>query len=193
MCPTENHGKEIGTICLDNNRTRLIVDSFQGLINISVPNNERAQQWKYCVTDHYSPAIRILRKKEDLSEAEIRTFQEHVDLFFQSWVDLVGSDGITNYIHLLASGHIAEYVRYWKSLYPHSQQGWEALNSLIKTFYFHRTNRGGKPGGRRGNGRKSRVLGIGRWLLRRMVWAMGWTYEDMKEDLAEDGYEVEDW
>jgi hypothetical protein len=185
-CPLEDQGKKIGTICLDNNRVRLILNKLDGLVDICIPQGDRNRDWKYCITDHYSPAMEILRKKTNLTEAEISEFQNHVDLYFQVWVKLHGQHGVTNYIHLLVSGHIAEYLVYWKSLYPHSQQGWEALNSLIKTFYFHRTNRGGKSGGKYG-GKKSRVAAIGRWFLRRLMWACGLEYANLKEEYDEDG------
>jgi hypothetical protein len=74
-------------------------------------------------------------------------------------------EGITNYIHMIGSGHIADYLFKWKNLYRFSQQGWEAMNSLIKTFFFRRTSHGG---GVRG-GKKSRLIPIARWLQRRMV------------------------
>jgi len=48
----------------------------------------------------------------------------------------MGHEGVTNYIHMLTTGHISEYLVYWGDLYDHSQQGWEAFNSLIKTFFF---------------------------------------------------------
>ena len=47
---------------------------------------------------------------------------------------------MTNYIHMLGSGHIAdEYRSEWKNLYQHSQQGWEAFKPLLKTFFFRRS------------------------------------------------------
>jgi len=66
----------------------------------------------------------------------VESFQSHIDAFFVLWVNLTGHEGITNYIHVLASGHISEYLIYWGNLYNHSQQGWEAFNSLIKLFSF---------------------------------------------------------
>jgi hypothetical protein len=45
-------------------------------------------------------------------------------------------EGVTNYIHMIGSGHVAVYLYKWKNLYQYLQQGWEAINSLIKTFFF---------------------------------------------------------
>jgi len=106
-------------------------------------------------------------------------FQSHIDAFFILWVDITGHEGITNYIHMLAVGHISEYLVYWGNLYDHSQQGWEAFNSLIKTFFFRRTGRGGA--GNKGRGPKSRLRPIARWLSRRVVWMCGYDYSYIVE------------
>jgi len=95
-------------------------------------------------------------------------------MLFLLWVNLTGHEGITNYIHMLAAGHISEYLVYWGNLYDHSQQGWEAFNSLIKTFFFRRTGRGGA--GNKGRGPKSRLLPIARWLSRQVIWMCGYQY-----------------
>jgi hypothetical protein len=183
-CPTENQKKEIGTICMDNNRTRKVVTQLLGLIKICVPEgDERREWWEEAIINNYVPFFEMLRRKREFSIEDIAEFQQMVDKWFQTWVKLWGAEGCTNYIHLLSSGHISEYLRYWKSLYPHSQQGWEALNSLLKVFYFRRTARGGTMGGKWGTGKKSRILPIARWLLRRAMWASGYTYEEMEANV----------
>ena len=60
-------------------------------------------------------------------------------------------------------------------------KGWEHLNSLIKTFYFRRTQRGGAVN--QGKGHQSRLLPIARWLLRRTMWATGVPYEEMEQEV----------
>jgi len=80
-------------------------------------------------------------------------------------------DDDDDYIHMLASGHVSAYLFYWKNLYRHSQQGWEAFNSLLKTFFFRRTQRGGSING--GKGTKTRLVPIAKWLQRRIVWLCG--------------------
>jgi hypothetical protein len=91
---------------------------------------------------------------------------------------LHGLEGVSNYIHLLGSGHISVYLHEWKNLYRHSQQGWEALNKLIKTFYYRRTQRGGAAN--QGKGRKSKLLPIARWLQRRAIWLAGYNEDSIK-------------
>jgi hypothetical protein len=120
--------------------------------------------------------MELLRQKHDFSDDAIMEFQTFVDMFYQSWVELHGKAGVTNYVHMLSSGHISEYLRHWRNLYQHSQQGWESLNSMVKVFFFRRTQRGGKG---RGNGRKSKLLPLARWLSRRAIWALGIQWQDI--------------
>jgi hypothetical protein len=169
-CPTAAKGKEIGTITMDNGKTRKIIDSLELLIDASIVDNAEKTQWKECIP-FYRSAVTRLRSKEDFDTEAIVRFQQDADKFFQMWVTLHGIEGITNYIHMLSSGHMSVYLARWKNLYRYSQQGWEAFNSLLKTFFFRRTGRGGATN--RGRGRKSRLLPIGRWLQRRIVWLCG--------------------
>jgi hypothetical protein len=77
---------------------------------------------------------------------------------------------------MLASGHVAEYVFHWGNLYEHSQQGWEAFNALVKSFFFRRTNHGGGKN-------KTRLKAIARWLQRRAIHMCGYDEVGMKDFL----------
>jgi hypothetical protein len=59
--------------------------------------------------------------------------------------------------------------------------GWEHLNSLIKVFYFRRTQRGGSKTAGRQIG--SRIVPIALCFLRRAMWASGVPYEVMEEEV----------
>jgi hypothetical protein len=173
---------EIGTICLDNTRTRKIVLNIEGLINLCIPDGPKRTQWKRAIIEHYNPAMELLRQKAQFSDADVFRFQKLIDLWTQDWINMYGKDGCTNYIHMLSSGHVSEYLFHWRNLYEHSQQGWEALNALIKTYYFRRTNRGGAGKG----GRKSRLTQLARWLSRRVVWATGVSWDRIVDELGGD-------
>ena len=165
MCPFDTKKKEMGPITMDNVRTRRIVDSLDTLVAFCVRDPSRASLWTTSL-NNYRTAMVLLRKKNDFTNTEVAWYQTHADRFFQAWLQLWQVEGITNYIHMMGSGHIAEYLFKWKNLYRYSQQGWEALNSLIKTFFFRRTNHGG---GVRGDSKKSRLIPIARWLQRRLI------------------------
>lgn len=119
-----------------------------------------------------------LRNKRDFSDEMIVSFQKDMDAFFQIWVVLFTFKGISNYIHMLASGHIAACLFHWRNLYRYSQQGWEAFNALLKTFFFRRTQRGGTYN--KGRGKKTRLVPIGRWLQRRIIWMCAFEPDEIK-------------
>ena len=52
----------------------------------------------------------LLRKKDDFTNVQIASYQSHADKFFQAWIRLWQKGGITNYIHMIGSGYIAECV-----------------------------------------------------------------------------------
>ena len=60
-------------------------------------------------------------------------------------------------------------MKRWGNLTKYSQQGWEALNALIKLFFFRQTSKGGY---RSGNDvwDKSKLLPIADLIQRRMFW-----------------------
>ena len=56
-----------------------------------------------------------------------------------------------------------------------------AFNSLFKRFYFSRTQRGGATN--QGQGKRSRLEPMARWLQRRMVFMCGYEYDEIMNDL----------
>lgn len=177
-CATDDKKKEIGTITMDNMRTRAIMAKLELLIEECIVDEEDKGKWLLCIPKFRDGMIK-LRSKEDFNGADVSAFQKDIDEFNQLWMELWGLEGVTNYIHMMSSGHLSQYLFKWKNLYRHSQQGWEAFNSLVKTFYFRRTQHGGSSNA--GRGRKSRLLPIGRWLQRRIVW------------LCHDADSIDDW
>jgi hypothetical protein len=72
-----------------------------------------------------------------LEDDEIDAFQWKIDQFAQGWIDInMGKEGVSNYIHDLNCGQIADYLFHWHNLYIHLQQGWEALNFAVKNIGF---------------------------------------------------------
>jgi hypothetical protein len=181
-CATDEKKKEIGTITMDNVRTRAIMARLELLIEECIIKEQDKAKWLACIPKFRDGMLK-LRSKDDFDGDAVSAFQKDIDEFFQLWVQLWGLEGCTNYIHMMSSGHLSTYLFKWKNLYRHSQQGWEAFNSLLKTFYFRRTQHGGSSNG--GRGRKSRLLPIGRWLQRRVVWLCGYQEDFIESWIAE--------
>lgn len=160
----------MGALSMDNNRTRSIMNSIELLVAVSFPDEDINKTRLLRCFPKYRAAMVLLRKNTDLSEEEISTFQYLIDGWFNDWVKVYGKEGCTNYTHMLSSSHVMKYMQEWKCLHRFSQQGWEALNALIKSYFFRRTNRGGLS---RYGTKKSKLIGIARWLQRRIMWYSG--------------------
>jgi hypothetical protein len=174
---SDKDGTSVANLRMHNPHTRKFVKNFHSLVDCCVVEEERRGKWKEIV-EHHRQAMKLVTKHEDLTDAEIVEYQRLADKFFKAYVELLGRDGMTNYVHMVGSGHIADFLLRWRSLYRHSQQGWEALNNLIKTFYARRTQRGGTSG----TGEdmwKSILRPIALWLQRRVFWLTGGTTEGL--------------
>ena len=111
--PFNEEQDNIGTIRISNPIARLIVSKIDLLISKTCSNNSREVLWKR-KTNNANLAVVILRKRTDYTEFEILKFQELIDMFAQDWLELWGKAGITNYIHMAISGHIANQMSHFK-------------------------------------------------------------------------------
>jgi hypothetical protein len=145
--PMYENGKAVGTITLDNiddnSRICLVLENFETLIALSISDENRRNKYYYCIP-LYHDAIQIDRQKDEFTDEDIIQYLNLIDSWFQVWVQLHSDAGCTNYTHLLSSGHFAEYMFKWRNLYRFSQQGFEKFNHVFSTFYFRRTNHGGR-------------------------------------------------
>jgi hypothetical protein len=117
----EDDGESIGSITLGNNRAQKIVADAEELIELGVPELNRTEGLLFAI-QKFNAATGIMRQKSDFADDQIQLFQANIDYFFQVWVRLYFYAGCTNYIHLLSSGHIAEYMFRWQNQHRFSQQ-----------------------------------------------------------------------
>ena len=88
-----------------------------------------------------------------------------------SHVSFLLLQGVTNYLHLIGAGHLLYYLKLYGNLYPFSQQGWEALNKLIKSQYHCKSNHGGCLGNNNSAMIRGRqLLSTANLLTRRFCW-----------------------
>jgi hypothetical protein len=107
-----------------------------------------------------------------MHRSTIDTLQAKGNEFIEAWLLLLpGNMGMTNYFHIIAAGHLKYFLKEWRNLYRYSQQGWEGMNSVVKSLLHKRSQRGGH-GGKRGE-RNSKTKPIARWSLRRMFFFSG--------------------
>ena len=86
---------------------------------------------------------------------------------------------MTNYLHMVQTGHIAFFMKELKCLYRFSQQGWEHLVGNIKKYVYRRSNRGG------GRGTRNRLDVLTHLCSRLFAYMTNETLEEMKKALKE--------
>jgi hypothetical protein len=79
------------------------------LVGFCLPDREK-NAWSE-VFNVYREVVHAMQQKTDFSDHEIDTFQSKADNFFGKWLNLVGYDGITNYVHMLGAGHVRYFLR----------------------------------------------------------------------------------
>ena len=134
--PYDQKAQQIATICMDNVRIRRMIDGFGSLIDLCTVDEDRRTMWKDCL-QHYKSSMQLVNIKRNLTDDEIYAYQREADEFFAIWVDLHGETGITNYAHLIGSGHVMEYLLHWRNLSSHAQQGWEGKSRAFSCLYVH--------------------------------------------------------
>jgi hypothetical protein len=144
-------------------------------------NMELEQKW-VSLSENLLPMWDWIEKKDNFSEIDLVRLHKFTSTFMRQWVDLCHGNHMTNYIHVLGSGHLTYFARNYGNLYRFLQQGWESLNKLIKYFYYNNTNHGGSygNGGKDENGcyTKGTLSGqhcypLMRFCQRFMMWKLG--------------------
>ncbi len=99
-------------------------------------------------------------------------FCVYLTVFPISHVPFLLLQGVTNYLHLIGAGHLLCYqLKLYGNLYRFSQQGWEALNKLIKSQYHCKSNHGGCLGNHNSAMIRGRqLLSTANLLTRRFCW-----------------------
>jgi hypothetical protein len=162
--------KELGPISMTNSKVRKIIDNFDLLVDSVLPDDtpESIKNLWYTALDSYRELMVMVRQREDFSDEDIEEFSDLCDIFYDAWIELHQREGITNYIHLIGSGHVTYYLQRYKNLYRFSQQGWESLNSKVKRIFYKNTQKGGK-----GSKDKTYLLPVVRFLQRDLLWKTG--------------------
>jgi hypothetical protein len=133
---------------LPNTHVRKFINNFPVLTSYCHNGDDfmtHRQDWDQTI-HCWRAVMDAARKRETYTEEDVKEFQDLTDDWFSRWINWFGRDGCSNYTHLVASGHIAFYLKEWGNLYKWSQEGWEVYNSLIKGVYYRRTQRGGHGG-----------------------------------------------
>ena len=81
QCATDDKKKEIGTIQMDNMRTRRIMGQLELLIEECIVKENDKAKWLACIPKFRDGMIK-LRSREDFDDRDIFSFQKDMDEFF---------------------------------------------------------------------------------------------------------------
>ena len=172
---------ELKVLSFSNVTARRLVSNIDQIFDLvfKFHNDDgvRKQLFHECLKVMFPPIVTALRKRSSFSDDEITQLQKDIDNWYHAWMYLTGLEGMTNYIHLLGSGHISYYLKKYRNLYRYSNQSWERLNKRVKRFYLQRTQRGGH--GKHAGKDAANVLickhtkPLARWLQRVIMWNTG--------------------
>jgi hypothetical protein len=129
---------------IPNSHVRKFLKAHKFIIKLCLPlvtDEPRRNAWDEPFL-LWNDLMKVSRKRDYFEIDDIHNFQDQADKWFFKWHALHGRDGMTNYIHMIASGHLAFYLKEWGNLWKYSQQGWQSLNSLMKSVYYRQTQRG---------------------------------------------------
>jgi hypothetical protein len=158
---------------IPNSHVRKFLKAYQHITLLCLPlaeDEERRALWDESFV-LWNEWMDVAKRRDYFEARDVKEFQEQADEWFEKWHALQGYNGMTNYIHLISSGHLAFYLQEWGNLWKYLQQGWESLNLLMKSVYYRRTQRGGHGGKK--DKPNSRVLPIARWLQRKIYFLSG--------------------
>lgn len=156
----------IKKLSVKKSQAKNLIGKARILLEACFPGNQNKVSSLSAALEHYNSALLILKKREDYTNEEIDDFQNHIDKWYHIWINEFGYSTYSNYIHVLHTGHMAEEMKRFRCLYRYSQEGLEAMNALMKSFWFRRSSRGGG----KGEAADNRIIPIGRWCQRRLCW-----------------------
>ena len=83
--------------------------------------------------------MEVMNSKLEFHPEDVDAFQLLADEFCDVYCGLKGRDGMTNYFHILCTGHFAYFLKKYGNLYLLSQQSWENVNSCWKRTFHNNT------------------------------------------------------
>jgi hypothetical protein len=166
--PMDDKTGELGEVKFNDGYAKDVENVLSELITKFLTKPEsKCSKWVLAF-DGISEIMTTFRQHADFSEVEINALEARINKWSVDWIKLAGREGMTNYLHMICSGHMIAYLRRWKNLYRFSNQGWEYQNASIRYVYHHRSQHGGSSG--KYGGRGSKVKPIGMWFLRKLWW-----------------------
>ena len=161
--------KKLGDVKLSGPSADKFMAGFNHLVDACTSDYtpEYREKWQLACSK-FLVVIKLLESREEFSSDRVDAFQLQCDDFGHIFFALTGRDGMTNYFHILRSGHFSYFFRKYGNLYLLSQQGWENVNGTYKRTFHNNTQKGGGVGG------SSKLAPVMYTLARAMLWRYGY-------------------
>lgn len=140
--PTTDSTELVGDVKMTFSAARNFIKNLHLLYALCLPDDEMKDTIIQTIQT-YREIMEIIQQKEDFSDEQISELVQKLNRFGDDWVNVAGIAGQTNYFHYLIAGHVVHFLREYRNFYRYQQQGWEALNSWMKIYFLHYTQRGG--------------------------------------------------
>jgi hypothetical protein len=98
------------SVQLFNSAAQAGVNSIDQIIVLSFQSNDGISNKLLMACTKYHEAMKLQISHRELSSDEIEPFQMLIGDFFELLINDFGSEGITNYIHILEAGHIMHFL-----------------------------------------------------------------------------------
>jgi hypothetical protein len=112
---------QIDPLQVRNQTARKMVQKIDVIAEDAVSDGDHAFKAKVVsAVGSYREAMKLLMMHRSLVNEKKKQFQDLIEDFYLQWIELFGEEGITNYIHLLGSGHMLYFLEWYNCLYIYS-------------------------------------------------------------------------
>jgi hypothetical protein len=127
-------------------------------------SSSECSNWVDCVTD-ISSILTTLRQPTDFAASESVSLEAKIDDWSVDWIDLTGREGMTNYTHMIGSGHLMFYLKSGAICIATPNKVGSTRMRPLGTSTTMEASMAGRDGGR-----SFKVKPFGIWFLRKIWW-----------------------
>ena len=138
--------KSVDDFKISYSRMLKLLEVANDIIEASNLVEEKETLYKRIFTS-WNLIIEHLFKKDAYSEDDIQSLWTEIIRFRDLFIDAFGGNSITNYVHIIISGHLIEMIRRFGNISNFSGIGFESLIGRTRSYIYKRTNHAGNNGG----------------------------------------------
>ncbi|CAM9366725.1 unnamed protein product [Phaeothamnion confervicola] len=105
--------------------------------------NDRRGREKLLMFRLYAASMRFLRQQKDFTEQEVQLLGRLSDFSRDCFLGIWSGNQVSNYEHILFSGHWTWAARRFKCPFRMCQESLESWQGTLKSYFHHKTMRGG--------------------------------------------------